>query len=227
MGALRAKSAWRFSCREDLRRHSYRSRALLGARGRLGQDPGPVGDADRGHPARQAQAGVHPAHRHRLLRRDQQRPRSCGDREQARAEALLPPIRLPRRPAVAHTRRAARAAPGGGHPAGRPWHAAAQPAGPEADHQAQGVRRSGPPARGAEARTPGDRNVMTDDERPEEQTGETEPTTDEPAETPPETEAAASEGAAPPEEPERPAADAAPEEPPAGEQPAAEGQPAT
>jgi small subunit ribosomal protein S9 len=58
--------------------------------------------------------------------------------------------------------------------------------------------------------------MMNDDERPEEQTGESEPAADEAAQTPPETEAAASA-----EEPEQAAPEGEPEQPPAAEEPPA------
>ena len=137
---------------EDLRRHPAGPRAQLAARRRRGQDPRPPGDPDRRRPARQAQADLHAARRRRRLRGRRQRREDRRDRQQARGEALLPPLRLPRRPQVAHAQRDARAPARGGHPPRREGHAAPQPPGPQADHEAQGLRRAGPSARRADAR---------------------------------------------------------------------------
>ena len=61
-----------------------------------GQDARPARDADRRHAPRQAQAAVHPARRHRRLRRRRERREDRGHRQQARPEAVLPPLRLSR-----------------------------------------------------------------------------------------------------------------------------------
>src|SRR5213075_3080612 len=98
-----------------------------------------------------------------------------GHRQQARGQALLPALRLPRRPAVADVGRPARAPPGGGHPPRRPGHAAPQSTRAQAVDQAEGVRRARPPARRPEARTPGDRDAMIDEERPEDEAAEDQP----------------------------------------------------
>ena len=54
-----------FLTHEDLHRQAGRDPARLVRRRRRGEDPGPARDADRRHPARQAQAAVHAARRHR------------------------------------------------------------------------------------------------------------------------------------------------------------------
>ena len=89
----------RFSLHEDLQRQAGRDHARLVRRRRRGEDPRPARDADRRHAARQGQAAVHAARRHRRLRRRRQRREDRGDRQQARPEAVLPPLRLSGRPA--------------------------------------------------------------------------------------------------------------------------------
>ena len=106
-----------------------------------GPDPGPPGDADRRRAARQAQARVHAARRHRRLHRRRQRGEDPRHRQQARAEDLLAPQRLPGRDQVPDARRDARAPARGSHPQGRQGDAAAQPPRPPAADQAQGLRR--------------------------------------------------------------------------------------
>src|SRR5919198_100258 len=161
---------------EDLRRNPRHPRAQLARRRRHRADARPPGDADRRCAARQDQAGVHAARRHRRLRRRRQRREDLGDRQQARGQEVLPPLRLPRRHQGAHARRHARAPARRGHPPRREGHAAPQPAGAKAAHQAQGLRGSRPPARGAEADPDGDRRLMADDRTPADDETPQEPT---------------------------------------------------
>ena len=58
-------------------------------------------------------------------------------------------------------------APGGDHQAGGERHAAAQPAGEKADHEAQDLRRTRASACRAEAAADGDRGMMADEEKDE------------------------------------------------------------
>ena len=66
---------------------------------------------------------------------------------EARHEDLLPALRIPRRDQAAHAARAARAPPDGGHPQGREGHASEEQARVGAADEAEGLRRSRPPAR--------------------------------------------------------------------------------
>ena len=84
-----------------------------------GQTLGPAGDAHRRRPARQGQADLHAARRHRRLRRRRQRREDPGHRQQARPEDVPPPLRLSRRAAEPHAARAARAPPDRGASARR------------------------------------------------------------------------------------------------------------
>ena len=72
------------ACHEDLRSQTHRPRAQLAARRRHRADARPARDADRRRAARQAQADVHAAHRHRRLRDRRQRREDRGHRQQAR-----------------------------------------------------------------------------------------------------------------------------------------------
>ena len=140
-----------FSHDEDLCSHTRRPPARLVRRRCRGPDPGPAGDPDRRRPARQAQARVHAARRHRRLHRRHQRREDPRHRRQAGAEALLAPQRLPGRDQVPHPGRDARPPPRGGDPQGGQGDASAQPPRPPAADQAEGLRRPGSPARGAAA----------------------------------------------------------------------------
>ena len=75
------------------------------------------------------------------------------DRQQAQGQALLPPLRLPGRPALAHVRGDAGAPARGDHQARRQGNDAPQPPRAQADHQAQDLRRARASARGAETPT--------------------------------------------------------------------------
>ena len=86
------------------RRHPRHPRAQLARRRRQRADPRPARHRDRRRPARQAQARVHAA-RHRRLRRRRQRGEDLGDRQQARGQEVLPPLRLPRRIRSARSRK--------------------------------------------------------------------------------------------------------------------------
>ena len=109
----------------------------------------------RPHPARQAQADLRAAHGHGRPRHHRQRREGRAHLQQGRAEARLPPLRLPGRPQVRApsprllarkpeeaVRRAVR-----GHAPEEP------PRSPDA-HQAEGLRRPEPPPLGADARAP-------------------------------------------------------------------------
>ena len=76
-------------------------------------------------------------------------------------------------------------------------HAAPQPPRAQADHQAQDLRRSGAPARRAEAATPGDQDLMADEKPPE----DTEPEATPPADETPRPRTPAAEEPTPAEEP--------------------------
>src|SRR5439155_11619932 len=91
-------------------------------------------------------------------------------RQQARRQALLPPLRLSRRAALAHLRGDAAPAPRADHQAGGEGHDAPQPARAKADHEAEDLRRSRASARGAEARADGDRRVMAEKKKPQRRT---------------------------------------------------------
>ena len=112
----------------------------------------------------------------------------------------------------------------GGHPPRRQGDDAPQPPGAEADHQAQGLRRPGAPARRPETATDGDRD-LTEDQEPQE-TGEEPPAGGEPgeqeAQQEPAAPAAEEAGAAPEAAADEPAA----EEPAPAEEPAAAEPPA-
>src|SRR5947208_2372568 len=136
---------------EDLQRQTRRDRQTLVCRRRRGTDARTAGDAHRRHASRQGQAGVHAPRRHRRLHHRRQRGEDPGDGEQARPEALLPPLRLPRRPAQPHAPRAARSPPRGSSAQGGEGNAAEEPARATADHEAQDLRRPGTSARAAGA----------------------------------------------------------------------------
>src|ERR1019366_5437587 len=164
-------TAWPFSrygsLDQNLRRQADRPRAQLARGGRQRQDARPDGDADRGRPAGQAQAGVHAPHRHGRLRGGGERREGACDREQAQGQALLPPLGLPRRAALADLRGDAPEAPRGDHQARGQGDDAAEPARAKTDHEAQDLRRTRAPACRAEAPTDGDRGMMADEETPE------------------------------------------------------------
>src|SRR3954453_21133948 len=166
---------------EDLRRHPTRPRAQLAARGCRGPDPRPPRDPDRRRAARQAQADLHASHRHGRLRRGGQRGEDFGDGQQTYGEALLPALGLPRRPEVAHAERHARAPSGGGHPPRRARDAASQPARAQAADEAEGLRRPGAPPRRADAATPGDQDLMAEENRPDEEQRDATPPAADPA----------------------------------------------
>ncbi len=141
---------------EDLHRQAGRDPARLVRRRRRGEDPGPPRDADRRHPARQAEAAVHAARRHGRLRHRRQ----CGEdprhRAEARPEDGLPALRVPRRPEDADVARAARPPADRGHPQGGQGHAAEEQARRGAADQAQGLRRPRASSRRAGAEDPGE-----------------------------------------------------------------------
>ena len=85
--------------------------------------PRPARDPGRDPAARQAQADLRAARRHRRLRHHHQRRQGRPDRQQARAEDRLPPLRLPGRPEGHVLRRPAREAPRAGRREGRRGHA--------------------------------------------------------------------------------------------------------
>src|SRR5437763_3869888 len=136
---------------EDLQRQAGGSHARVVPRRRRGEDARPARDADRRHAPRQAEAAVHAARRHRRLRRRRERREDPGDRQQARSEALLPPLGLSRRVAQPDAPRAARAPADGGAPRRREGDAPQEPARAPADHEAQDLRRPRAPARGPES----------------------------------------------------------------------------
>ena len=85
----------RFSVYEDLQRQARRDHARLVPRRRRGQDPRPARDPDRRHAARQAQAAVHAARRHRRLRRSsstRRRSRSRATSSTRRCTTATPAI---------------------------------------------------------------------------------------------------------------------------------------
>ena len=86
-------SARLYACNEDLRSQTHRSRAQLAGRRRHRSDARPACHPDRRRAPRQAQADVHAAHRHRRLRHRGQCREDLRDRQQARRQALLPPLR--------------------------------------------------------------------------------------------------------------------------------------
>ncbi|CAA9517368.1 MAG: LSU ribosomal protein L13p (L13Ae), partial [uncultured Solirubrobacterales bacterium] len=145
---------------EDLRSHPRQPRASLDRRRRDGPHPRPPLDEDRRCAARQAQAGVHAALRHRRLRGRGQRGEDRGHRQEAPAEALLPPLRLPRRPARADLRRDAGPPARGDHPPRGQGDAAPQPPRAPAAAQAQDLRRARASPRRPAAETDGDRDAM-------------------------------------------------------------------
>src|SRR3954453_1938672 len=222
-----------FSRREDLRRNTFNPRAQLARRRRQRADARAPRDADRRGAAREDQAGVHAALRHGRLRRRRERREDRRHRQQARGQEVLPPLRLPRRHQGALAERHARAPPRGGHPPRRQGDAAPQPSGAKAADEAQGLRGSRSPSRGAEADPDGAQVLMADDRTPPEEQPEQTPPSEEQAPAP--VDERAGEGRPGPEEApvevpadeERPhgdpLADAAVEaEPPAAEPPAAE-----
>src|SRR6266508_2353318 len=111
----------------------------------------------RGDPARQAQADLRPAHGHRRPRRDRERRQGAADRQQARAEAVLPPLRVPRGAQDRSLHGAAVRAPLPRGREGGQGHAAPQPARPADDQEAEGLRRPDPPARRPAPQDPGRR----------------------------------------------------------------------
>src|SRR6185295_2965935 len=125
--------------------------------------------SDRRRAPRQAQAGIHAALRHRGLRGRGQCGQDQGHREQTQRQGLLPPQRLSRRTALADARRDARAPTGGGHPHGGQGDAPPKPPRAPAAAEAEGLRRSRAPTRGAEAGADGGRCLMVDEERTEEE----------------------------------------------------------
>ena len=137
---------------------------LVDAEGQtLGRLATQIADALRG----KRKPDVHAAHRHRRLRRGHQRREDLGDRQQARPRSsttATPATRaacksrtldemLERRP-----EEVIRLAVKGMLPRNR--------LGPQAAHQAQGLRRARPSARGAAAATDGDRDLMTEERPP-------------------------------------------------------------
>src|SRR3954467_11450656 len=204
--------------REDLRRQLHHPRAQLARRRCQRPNAWPARDADRRRSARQAQARVHPARRHRWLRHRRQRGEDLGERQQAHREALLPPLRLPGRDQVPHAGGDAGAAPRRGHPARGQGHAAPQPPRPQAADEAEGLRRPGASARRAAASAPGDQLLGMSDQTPQDPKDEQETPT-------PETgaEAQADEITTPAPAAEEPAAADAPQaQAPEGEAPAAD-----
>src|SRR3954452_3061981 len=174
-----------FSRREDLRRHTFHPRAQLAARRCQRADARPARDADRRRAARQDEAGVHAALRHGRLRRRRERREDRGHRQQARGQEVLPPFRLSRWDQGALAERHARAPARGGHPQGGQGDASPQPPRAQAADEAQGLRGSRPPARGAAADTDGAQELMADDRTPpEEQPEETPAASEEQAPAP-------------------------------------------
>ena len=102
---------------------------------------GRLATPDRDPAARQAQADLRPARRHRRLRRHHQRGQGRPDRRQAGAEEGLPPLGLPGRPARHLLPGAAGQEPREGRREGRPRHAPQELPRPPAAVQAQGLRR--------------------------------------------------------------------------------------
>src|SRR5664280_2629875 len=149
--------AWPFSrdgtLDKNLRSEADRPRAQLAGRRRQRQDARAHGHADRRRAGRQAQARVHAARRHWRLRGGRQRGEDPRDGEQAQRQALLPPLRLPRRPSLAHVCGDAGAPPGGDHQAGRQRHDAAQPPRAKAADEAEDLRWARAPARRPEPAT--------------------------------------------------------------------------
>src|SRR5215213_4341438 len=214
----RVSSLRGFSTNEDLCSHPRRPPARLVRRRCRGADARPARHTHRRCPAGQAQAGVHAACRHRRLHRRRQRGEDPRHRQQARAEDILAPQRLPRRNQVAQSGRDARAPARGGHPQGGEGDAAAQPPRPPAADQAQGLCRSRPPARRPAAKADGNRE-MTDDEKKEtsedatpEETPAEEPQADATEETPAEEPQADATEETPSEEPQADATEEAPAE---------------
>ena len=84
---------------------------------------------------------------------DHQRRQGRPDRRQARAEARLPALRLPGRPALDRLHRAAGEEPGAGGREGRPRDAAEEHPRPRPAEQAQGLPRRRAPARRPRSRS--------------------------------------------------------------------------
>ena len=99
--------------------------------------------------ARQAEAAVHPARRHRRLRDRRERREDPRDGQQARPEDVLPALGLPGRAQEPDAARAARPAPDRGSPRGGEGHAPEEPARAAAAHEAQDLRRARASARPA------------------------------------------------------------------------------
>src|SRR4051794_11214344 len=174
-----------FSRREDLRRHTFHSRAQLARRRRQRADARPARHPDRRRAAREDQAGVHAALRHGRLRRRRERGEDRGHRQQARGQEVLPPLRLSRRHQGALAQRHARAPPRGGHPQGGQGDAPPQPPRAKAADEAQGLRGPRSPAHGPAADTDGAQVLMADDRTPpEEQPEETPAASEEQAPAP-------------------------------------------
>ena len=128
--------------------------ARVVSRRRRGQDARPARDPDRRHAPRQAQAAVHAARRHRRLRDRRERREDPGHRQQARPEAVLPPLGLSGRPAQPDAARAARPPADRGAPRRGEGDAPQEPARAAADHEAQDLRRPRASARGPEPASP-------------------------------------------------------------------------
>ena len=161
-----ALCAWPVFCAyEDLRCQAVRPPARLVRRRRVGQDARAPCDADRRRAARQAQA--------RPTRRTST-PATSSIVVNAEKIAVTGNKRADKLyhrhsgyPGGLRTRTLEQmlgAAARGGHPARRQGHDAAQPAGPEAADQAQGLRRARSiPTSGAEAARDGAASLMADD----------------------------------------------------------------
>src|SRR5215218_3034278 len=158
---------------EDLRSDSPEPPARLVRRGRGGQDSRTPRHTSRGCAPRQEQARVHAPLRYGRLRDRPQRRQGQGQRQQARRQAVLPPQRLSGRPSLPDPRRDASAPARGGRPQGGEGNAAAESLVPPAASQAQGLRRGRAPPRGPKAQADGDRGLMAEEERNEEQSEET------------------------------------------------------
>ena len=148
MGGRRARRAWPFSRREEHRRLQDLRRQRGRPRSRAGCSSTPRARPSAGWPRRsptRCAASASPSTRRTwtpATSSSSSTPRRSRDRQQARGQALLPPLRLPGRPALAHPRGDARPPARGGHPPRRQGDAAPQPPRPQADHQAQGLRRA-------------------------------------------------------------------------------------
>src|SRR4029453_10475047 len=133
----------------DLECKAGRGRAHVVPRRRGRKDAGASRYADRRHAAWQGQAGVHAACRHRRLRRGGQRGEDRRHRQEARRQAVLPPLGLPRRPEEPAAARRARPAPDRGAAQGREGDAPPYPTRARPEAQAEDLPRPRAPARGA------------------------------------------------------------------------------